>query len=99
MQDLLGDLIPKGKKCGGELIPKGKKCGSKQDMFSNKRGAMFSKEGDMSSESSHEEEVAKKGENQRGNHGFRGRPSHHWMMVSIQASVSGFNWFQLISSD
>ena len=50
------------------------------------------------SESSHEGEVAKKGENQRGNHGFRGRPSHHWMMVSIQASVSGFNWFQLVSS-
>ena len=46
------------------------------------------------SESSHKGEVAKKGENQRGNHGFRGRPSHHWMMVNIQASVSGF---QLIS--
>ena len=51
------------------------------------------------SESSHEGEVARKGEDQRGNHGFRGRPSHHWMVVSIQASVSGFNWFQLISSD
>ena len=35
----------------------------------------------------------------RENHGFRGRPSQHWMVVSIQASVSGFNWFQLISSD
>ena len=46
------------------------------------------------SESSHEGEVTKKGENQRGNHGFRGRPSHHWMMVNIQASVSVF---QLIS--
>ena len=41
------------------------------------------------SESSHEEEVARKGEDQRGNHGFRGRPSHYWMEVSIQASVSG----------
>ena len=42
-------------------------------MFSNKEGEMFSqegkiysKEGDMPSESSHEGEVAKKGENQRG---------------------------------
>ena len=55
MQDLLGDLIPKGEKCG-----------SKQDMFSNKGGEMFSqeekvysKEGDMPSESSHEGEVAR----------------------------------------
>ena len=62
MQDLLGDLILKGEKCG-----------SKQDMFSNKGGGMFSqeekvysKEGDLPSESSHEGEVAKKGENQRG---------------------------------
>ena len=49
MQDLLGDLIPKGEKYG-----------SKQGMFSNKGGDMFfqeekiySKEGDMPSESSH----------------------------------------------
>ena len=49
----------------------------------------------MPSESSHEGEVAKKGENQRGNHGFRGRPSHHWMMVSIQASVSDFQLFSI----
>ena len=27
----------------------------------------------------------------KGDHGFRGRPNRHWMMVSIQASVSGFN--------
>ena len=60
------------------------------EMFSQE-GKVYSKEGDMPSESSHEGEVAKKGENQRGNHGFRGRPSHHWMMVTIQASVSGFN--------
>src|SRR6185437_6542443 len=72
-------------------------------MFSNKGGDMFSqegkvysKEGDMPSESSHEGEVANKGENQRGNHGFRGRPSHYWMMVSIQASVNGFNWYQAV---
>ena len=25
----------------------------------------------------------------KGDHGFRGRPNRHWMMVSIQASVSG----------
>ena len=55
LQDLLGDLIPKGQKCG-----------SKQGMFSNKGGEMFSqegkvysKEGDMPSESSHEGEVTR----------------------------------------
>ena len=31
------------------------------------------------SESSHEGEA-------KGNHGFRGRPSHHWMVVSFQAT-------------
>ena len=40
--------------------------------------------------SSHEVEVARSGEEQKENHGFRGRPSHHWMVVNIQASVSGF---------
>jgi len=29
------------------------------------------------------------GEAKGENHGFRGRPSRHWMVVSIQASVSG----------
>ena len=47
------------------------------------------------SESSHEGEVARKGEDQRGNHGSRGRPSHHWMEVSIQTSVSGINLFSM----
>ena len=28
----------------------------------------------------------------KGDNGFRWRPSHHWMMVSIQASVSGFKF-------
>ena len=28
----------------------------------------------------------------KGDNGSRGRPSHLWMMVSIQASVSGFNF-------
>ena len=30
-----------------------------------------------------------RGEAKGGNHGFRGSPSLHWMLVSIQASVSG----------
>ena len=54
-------------------------------------GEAYPKGGEMPSESSHEGEVAKKGENQRGNHGFRGRPSHHWMLVNIQVSVNGSN--------
>ena len=29
------------------------------------------------------------GEAKGGNHGFRGRSSRHWMVLSIQASVSG----------
>ena len=41
-----------------------------------------------------EEEVAKMGRN-KGDDGVRGRPSHHWMMVSIQASVSGFIWISI----
>ena len=35
-----------------------------------------------------EEEVANMGRN-KGDDGFRGRPSQHWMMVSNQTSVSG----------
>ena len=31
----------------------------------------------------------------KGDDGFRGRPSHHWMMVSIQASVSDFQLFSI----
>ena len=31
------------------------------------------------------------GEAKRENHGFRGRPSRHWMVISIQANVSGSN--------
>ena len=38
-----------------------------------------------------EEKKKKLGET-KGDNGFRGRPSHHWMMVSIQASVSGLNY-------
>ena len=61
----------------GDLTPKGEKCGSKQ--VSPKGGGMSSK-GEKKGE-----EEEEKGEN----HGFRGRPSRHWMVVSIQASVSG----------
>ena len=39
--------------------------------------------------STYERRVANRGRNKRGNHGFKGRPNHHWMLVSIQASVSG----------
>ena len=31
----------------------------------------------------------------KGDNGFRERPSHHWMMVSIQISVSGFQLFSI----
>ena len=31
-------------------------------------------------------------ENQRGNHGFRGSPSHHWMVVRIQATGNLEAW-------
>ena len=59
----------------GDLTPKGEKCGSKQ--VSPKGRGMSSKGGEIWRE--------EKGEN----HGFRGRPSQHWMVVSIQASDSG----------
>ena len=59
----------------GDLTPKGEKCGSKQ--VSPIGGGMSSKGGDIWGE--------EKGEN----HGFRGSPSRHWMVVSIQASISG----------
>ena len=38
--------------------------------------------------STYERRVENKGRI-KGDHGFRGRPNRHWMMVSIQASVSG----------
>ena len=63
MQDLLGDLIPKGEKYG-----------SKQGMFSNKGGEMFSQEGKVYSKgrnaewikSTYERGVANKRDEQRG---------------------------------
>ena len=41
-----------------------------------------------------EEKKKKLGET-KGDNGFRGRPSHHWMMVSIQASVISFQLFSI----
>ena len=38
--------------------------------------------------STYERRVANRGRN-KGDHGFRGRPNRHWMMVSIKTSVSG----------
>ena len=32
----------------------------------------------------------------KGDNGFRERPRQHWMMVSIQASVSVFIWISII---
>ena len=85
MQDLLGDLIQKGEKCG-----------SKQDMFPTKR-ERCSQEGKTFQmvrhakwiKSTYERGVANRGRNEGGNHSFKGRPRQHWMVVSIQASVSG----------
>ena len=65
MQDLLG-----------ELIPKGERCGSKQGMFPTKgekysqEGKIYSKGEEMSSELSHEGEVARKGKEQKGESWF-----------------------------
>ena len=55
-----------------------------QSKYLPKGGGMSSKRGEMSSG-----EVANMGRSKGENHGFRGRPSRHWMVVSIQASVSG----------
>ena len=43
---------------------------------------------------SKEEEKKKLGET-KGDNGFRGRSSHYWMMVSIQASVCVFQLFSI----
>ena len=69
------------------MIPKGENFGSKQG--ANRyllKGGNFDSKG--------EEKKKKLGET-KGDNGFRGRPSHHWMMVSIQASVSGFQLFSI----
>ena len=79
------------------MIPKREKCGSKQGMFPTKRERcsqerkIYSK-GENADwiKSTYEKRVGNRGRNKGGNHDFRGRPSHHWMAVNIQASVSGF---------
>ena len=68
------------------MIPKGENLDqSKVKMSIFLRGSNFDSKGGEK-----EEEIAKMGRNNGGD-GFRGRPSHHWMMVSIQTSVSGFD--------
>ena len=48
------------------------------------------KGGQMPSESSNiYGKSSKYGEKQKGDHRFRGRLSQHWMVLNIQASVSG----------
>ena len=61
----------------------------------NKKGEMFPRRKNIPKgryaewiKSTYERGVANRGRNKGGNHGFRGRPSHHWMMINILASVS-----------
>ena len=58
---------------------------SKVQMNIFSRGSYFDSKG---------EEKKKLGET-KGDNGFRGRPSHYWMMVSIQTSVTGFQLFSI----
>ena len=53
---------------------------------------IFSRESNFDSKG---EEKKKKLVETKGDNGFRGRPSHHYLMVSIQASVSGFQLFSI----
>ena len=57
-------------------------------MFSRRKSIFQKRENADWIKSTYERRVANKGRN-KGDHGFRGRPNRHWMMVSIQASVSG----------
>ena len=92
MQDLLGDLIPKGEKCGSKqgMFP------TKEERCSQQRGRDVPKKekyipkGENADwiKSTYERRVANR-ERNKGDHGFSERPNRHWMMVSIQASVSG----------
>ena len=84
MQDLLGDLIPKGEKCGskqGMFPTKGERCSQKEKVYIPKG------ENINWIKSTYERRVANR-ERNKGDHGFSERPNRHWMMVSIQASVS-----------
>ena len=60
---------------GRETFPKRKR------IFQRGRNAKWIK-------STYERGVANRG-GTKGDHGFRGRPSHYWMVVNIQVSVSG----------
>ena len=62
--------------------------------------SIFPRGTNFDSKRGEEEEVAKMGK-RKGDDGSRGRPSHRWMMVSIQASVRfqlDFNWYQFFNS-
>ena len=61
---------------GGEMFTR------RKNIFQKERNAEWIK-------STYERGVANRGRNKGENHGFRGRPSHHWIVVNIQASVSG----------
>ena len=83
-------MIPKGEKFGSkqgekvnDYLPKGEQ---KVKMIIFPKGSNFDSKGG--------EKKKKIGRN-KGDNSFRGRPSHHWMMVSIQASVSGFQLFSI----
>ena len=73
----------------GDLIPKRERCGSKQGTFPRRRSIFQRRRNAEWIKSTYEKGVANRGRNKGGNHGFRGRPSHHWMVVNVQASVSG----------
>ena len=60
----------------GEMFPR------RKSIFQKGRHAEWIK-------STNERGVANRGRNKGENHGFRVRPSHHWMVVNIQASVNG----------
>ena len=80
----------------GDLIPKGERCGSKQDMFPTKRekcsqeGKTFQR-GRLAKwiKSTYERGVVNRGRRKGRIMVLGGGPSRHWMVVSIQASVSG----------
>ena len=84
MQDLLGDLIPKGGN-----VDQTNACSQQRGEMFPKRKSIFQR-GENADwiESTYERRVANRGRN-KVDHGFSGRPSNHCMMVSIQASVSG----------
>ena len=90
MQDLLGDLIPKGEKCGSKQgMDQSKACSQQRGRDVPKKKKFQRRKHVEWIMSTYARGVANRGRNKGGNHGFRGRSNRHWMMVSIQASVSG----------